>query len=267
MSREDDMHRRDEEFGPDERAALEALRKLPRQDASAELRASTRSLFMEAAASRTVVRARAPRPRRVVASALVALAAVVALFFFASVPRGSWTIVDIHMADEVLVDGKAPVVGATVAHGPVRTTPCSEVELAFEDRLHLRFLSDASAELPEAPGRWLGRDRTLWLDQGEVYGSTGGEALDFRLRLQTDEASALLTGTTFAVIRLEDATCFCLYSGSIEFTPAGAKQSVSLPVGQRVFIYKDGRDPVFEPLTDRERMKLQMLYDAVAEDQ
>jgi ferric-dicitrate binding protein FerR (iron transport regulator) len=267
MSRDDDMYQGHEEFGPDERAELEALRKLPRQDASAELRASARSVFMEGAASHQIVRARAQRPRRTAISTLVALAAVVALFFFASVPRGTWTIVDIHMADEVLVDGEAPVVGATVAGGPVRTTPCSEVELAFEDRLHLRFLSDASAELPEAPGRWLNRDRTLWLDQGEVYGSTGGEALDFRLRLQTDEASALLTGTTFAVIRLEDATCFCLYSGSIEFTSAGAEQSVSLPVGQRVFIYKDGREPVFEPLTDRERMKLQMLHDAVAEDQ
>ena len=68
-------------------------------------------------------------------------------------------------------------------------------------------------------------------------------------------------GTTFAVFRLDDATCFCLFEGELCIGTADGRP-VDLPEGKRVFIYADGRAPSVEDLPAEETMKLQMIYDA-----
>ena len=264
--------RSDREVEEAGRRALSALGRAaapPAAPAEAELRA--REAFFAGATGAALPgaegRPRSAAPgrrswRRRLVAGVAAAAAALAFFSWAAAPRSGWVVVDLHMADEVLVAGRPPVIGAEVEEGAVQTTPCSEVELSLQDRLRLRFLSDARADLPPGPGRWFGRSRTLRVDKGEVYGSTGGAPLDFRLWIETDETRAVLAGTTFAVIRLEDATCLCLYDGRISFLPRGAETAIELPVGQRVFIYNDSRPLRFEPLDGRERMKLQMLDEA-----
>ena len=60
----------------------------------------------------------------------------------------------------------------------------------------------------------------LELADGEVFGTTGGNPLGFTLRVATPEAEVTLTGTTFAVFRTPDATCFCLWNGSVDIRTA-----------------------------------------------
>ena len=91
----------------------------------------------------------------------------------------------------------------------------------------------------------------------KVRGTTSGP-LGYRIRLETPEASATLTGTTFAVFRTEDATCFCLWDGELAIRTAQG-DDVTLPAGRRVFVYADGRDPEEQALTDMERGKLSMM--------
>jgi ferric-dicitrate binding protein FerR (iron transport regulator) len=267
MNSPDDRHGPSPELPPDAVDALDALRQLPRERAPEALRASVRRDFLASAAERTAPRKptrSGPRPWARLTVVAAGIAAAFILFFYGASPREPWVVVDLLTGDEIRIEGAAPVIGAEFDGGSVSTTPSSEVEFALEERLRLRFLADARAELPPGPGRWFGRSRTLRIEQGEVYGSTGGEGLGFELVLETGEAKARIIGTTFAAIRLEDATCFCLFSGRIEFVPAGSTEAIDLPEGQRVFIYRDGRPPLFEDLTDRERMKLQMIEDVTA---
>jgi ferric-dicitrate binding protein FerR (iron transport regulator) len=100
------------------------------------------------------------------------------------------------------------------------------------------------------------------VESGEIFGSSGEGGLDFTLQLVTPEATALLRGTTFAVFRTGDATCFCLFRGSLEIRAVGSDEILDIEEGQRIFIYRDGREASVEPLDAREIMKLQMIDDA-----
>jgi hypothetical protein len=267
MSSHDDRHGSSPDLPPDAIDALDALRKIPRERAPDALREQVRREFLASAAERTPPRAAprsGPRPRSRAIAVAVAIAAALLLFFHGSSPREPWIVVDLLEGEAIRIEGKAPVIGAEFAGGSIEAPPESEIELALEKSLRLRFVAGARAELPGGPGRWFGRSRTVRIDQGEVFGSTAGDELGFDLVLETGEARARITGTTFAAIRLDDATCFCLFSGRLEFVPAGSTEAIELPEGQRVFIYKDGRSPVFEDLSDRERMKLQMIEDVTA---
>jgi len=239
-----------------ERAALEALSKLPSQKAPEDLREQVRGSFLAAADEPL---ARGFRARRLALPA-AAIAALLAVMAYGSMPRADWVITAVHEPDGIVVDGETPEIGAALRRAEIRTSQTGELEVGFEDRLRLRFVGGAQARLPKGPGRWFLTGRTIVLQQGEVFGSTGGEPLDFTLRFQTEIAMAALSGTTFAAIRLEDATCFCLYTGALEIIQSIDGERVELPAGQRVFLYDDGRPPEFAPLDQREQMKLQMMH-------
>ncbi len=153
--------------------------------------------------------------------------------------------------------------GSQLAAGLVATGPESELEVQLGDQLRFRLVPGTSLSLPKPPGRWFGRDRRLTLTAGEIYGTSGGRNLDFGLLFTTEELQASLTGTTFAVFRTDSASCVCLWQGGIAVTPViGAATPIILQPEQRVWIYKDGRPPELKPLSDMERMKLQMIHDA-----
>lgn len=244
-----------DDLRPADRAALDLLRSA-RRPASDVARARARRAFLETPAT--------PARRRPWIHAAVALAAMLVLWIGMR-PDVSWTLTHVD-GPPVASRGGVPLdlaLGRDFVAGRVVTGPETELEIERGD-LHLRIRSGSDARIPSAPGRWFGRTRTIDVERGEVYGSSADRGPGFDLVLRTPEATAHLTGTTFAVFRTDDATCFCLYRGGLDVTPRGGS-SFALPVGHRVFVYDDGRTPRIEPLDDGETMKLRMIDDAASQ--
>nr|MEE4269666.1 FecR family protein [Candidatus Krumholzibacteria bacterium] len=254
--------------GPDsqETRALAALRRLPRAQAPVEARDRARAAFLEGA------RASAPPPpqsahksrRGFLWSTVGLAAALVAAFLFGSTPSDQWVVLDVVQPEGVTAPGgQALATGHRLEAGTLVTAPGSEVELQLGDRLRFRMLPGTRLELPAAPGRWFDRGRELTLSSGEIYGTTGGQKLGFPLVFATEELTASLTGTTFAVFRTPEASCVCLWEGGITVVPvSGEVAPIVLPELRRVWVYRDGRAPEILPLSDMETMKLQMTEEA-----
>lgn len=256
---------------PHEREALERLDRLRPPPPSAEARSRTRNVFVEGeadGAGETPRRAPgAPPPRRHAwIAAAAGVAAVVALLVYGYLPDDSWSVGGVKGPPEAEREAETfeVVEGRALEAGSFHVQEETELEIHLDD-LILRTLGETRFELPPPPGRWLGRARTLELTEGEIYGSSGEQPLDFELELRTPEATARLVGTTFAVFRTEEATCFCLYRGGLEIHAIGRDETIELPVGKRIFVYKDGREPSIEPLDQGETMKLRMIDDVARE--
>lgn len=273
----------------EEEAALAALRRVEPPVVPDEVRERARRAFLTGRPEvgpphriedRSMRRGRV-RPRGTWVAAIAAAAAVVLLVNTGLQPVGVWRVTEVVAPDAIeLPAGVSAVPGARLRatrHSPVRVGEASELELTLDARRHapasserpsaaprlrVRLISGTEASIPAPPARWVGRNRTLEVRHGEIFGATSGP-LGFRLRLRTLEAEAVLSGTSFAVIRNEEATCFCLYRGHLDITDRKSGRAVALPLEHRVVIYRDGRPPRLEPITDRERMKLSMM-DAAA---
>jgi len=263
----DDRHnQRGTNPGGNEGRAIAALRRLPRAQASAEARARARVAFLAPApVAETPVRPkRRSGFRRMTALLAAALLGAVAVFMIGRTPTAQWVVLDV--VNPVGVSSPAGTdlaVGTRLDAGILATTAGSELELQLGERLRFRMLPGTRIELPDAPGRWFDRGRELLLTSGEIYGTTAGQALGFPMRFYTEELSATLTGTTFAVFRTDSTSCVCLWEGGITVIPLDDPDSpILLEAGQRVWVYKDERTPDVLPLNDMETMKLQMTQDA-----
>jgi ferric-dicitrate binding protein FerR (iron transport regulator) len=250
---------------PEEREALQSLASSKLKDARPVVRARARAAFM---GNELRAQQRTPAPRRRPAPwiYLVAAASLAGLLFrMASEPVDAWNVVELIQPEGIVADQEL-VVGESFDGGELRLGAGSELELLLGNHLRLRVLEDTVVELPHGPGRWINRERTLRLLQGEAFGSSHEGGLGFTLNLDTSEARATLTGTSFAVIRNAEATCFCLYRGGLEIRATGSDQMIELPVEHRVFIYRDGRPPEIMPIDGGERMKLEMMENSRPED-
>ena len=188
---------------------------------------------------------------------------VLAIVWFGSLPTQEWVVLDVVNPSGVVVTDGAPEVGARLSGGRLATGPESELEVQLGDQVRFRMIPGTELQLPRPPGRWFGRGRRLNLNAGEIYGTSGGNKLDFELVFATGELEAQLTGTTFAVFRTAEASCVCLWEGGISVVPlVGTVAPINLAEKQRVWIYKDGRAPEILPLSDMETMKLQMTEEA-----
>lgn len=250
---------------PGEESVLAALRQVPVSRAPEAVRTGARRAFLAgevaggmppAAAEPRRVAARRPR---FLAIALASAALIAIVAGYGASPSDEWRVRELVTPQGVTAgsDHLTPEVGDVMRPGLLTTGPESELELQLGRRLRVRLLAGTQLVLPPPPGRWFGRDRALEVARGEAFGTSAG-ALGFTLRLTTPEAVATLTGTSFAVIRGAEATCFCLYRGALDIV-AGAAGKVVLPVEHRVFIFRDKRPPQVEPIDARERMKLSMI--------
>lgn len=239
--------------------AIAALRRLPRARASAGAKVQARKAFLSPVADRSIWN----NPISFLAPVAL-LAAVMAVLIIGSLPDNQWVVLDVVGPEGVVTPaGTDLAVGTRITSGILTTAAGSELELQLGDQLRFRLQPGTRIKLPKAPGRWFRKDRELLLTSGEIYGTTGGGKLDFPMRFYTEELSATLTGTTFAVFRTEEASCVCLWEGGITVTPATDLESpVLLEAGQRVWVYKDDRLPEVLPLNDMEIMKLRMTNDA-----
>ena len=105
----------------------------------------------------------------------------------------------------------------------------------------------------------IGVAAVLWVGFGASAGPLG-----YKLTLETPEATATLVGTSFAVIRRPDATCFCLYRGHLDIRVTANGSAIELPEESRVVIPRDGSAPHVEPIHADERMKLAMIEAAAS---
>lgn len=249
---------------PDAQKALTALARLPRSQASETARERARLAFQHGVAP-AVGRPAVRRPsRRWMGLLMAAALGVLAVFIVGSMPTEEWVVLDIVNPDAVVAPSDGTLaVGMQLAAGRVVTGPESEMEVQLGSSLRFRMMPGTALELPRPPGRWFGRSRRLPLTSGEIYGTTGGRKLGFDLAFESDELRANLVGTTFALFRTDEASCVCLWEGGIVVTPlVGSEAAITLDPQQRVWVYKDGRQPEILPLSDMERMKLQMTQDA-----
>ena len=153
-------------------------------------------------------------------------------------------------------------VGSVLSPGRLDTPEIGEFELTLGTALRLRMAPCSGIILPHAPRRWNPDVMTISVVHGELFGSTGGNKLPAAIELVTDVLSARITGTTFAVFHLPDATCVCLLEGSVQITPrVGNAATIDVPVESKVFVFNDGRPHEIAPLDGMERSKLQMLRD------
>ncbi|MCP4290647.1 MAG: FecR domain-containing protein [bacterium] len=202
--------------------------------------------------------------RRWVSVLLAAALGVVAVFWFGSQPQQDWVVKNIQTPEGISIPGDAVLsVGTHLESGFLTTGPESELVIQLGDKLRLTLLPGTSLSLPKPPGRWFGRSRRMHIDSGETYGTSGGQKLGFELVFSTDELEARLTGTTFAVFRIDVASCVCLWEGGVAVSPlVGDYGVVHLEEKHRVWIYRDGREPEIKGLDANETMKLQMTDDA-----
>lgn len=239
--------------------AIAALRRLPRARASAGAKVKARQAFLADDADRSMW----SNPISFLAPVAL-LAAALAVLIIGYMPAEQWVVLDVIEPGGVATPAGADLaVGTRLRSGILTTAAGSELELQLGDQLRFRLQPGTRIKLPKAPGRWFKSNRELFLANGEIYGTTGGQRLDFPIRFFTDELSATLTGTTFAVFRTDSASCVCLWEGGITVVPAAEVESaVHLEAGQRVWVYRDDRSPAVLPLNDMEIMKLQMTNDA-----
>ena len=216
-------------------------------------------------ARKAFVPARSARRGSIRLAILAAAAALALLLNWARQPDVYWSITagteiaNITIGGTPLTIEDLSLVAEMIPHGGTIFVPeGSELELMLGDMLRIRLMGGTLVEIPRGPGRWLSRSRTLELQSGEAYGTSGPNALPFQLGLSTPEASAQLIGTTFAVFRTDEATCFCLYEGGLAVHPVGGDE-FELEVEHRVYIYKDGRPVEVAPIDASERMKLDMI--------
>lgn len=261
-----DDRRHNNQPSEDAARALDALVRLPGAKPSDEARAQARAAFLSGgdagSGDISVVTPWKTSRRGWLSLAAAAVLAIVVVGWFGSTPTEDWVVLDVVNPSGVTVAEGSSAVGDHVSGGRLVTGPESELEVQLGDQLRFRMIAGTTLDLPRPPGRWFGRDRRLELAAGEIYGTSGGGKLDFNLVFGTGELEARLTGTTFAVFRTVEASCVCLWEGGIAVAPlVGNDAPVILDEKQRVWIYKDGREPEILPLSDMETMKLQMVHD------
>ncbi|GJM44436.1 MAG: hypothetical protein DHS20C21_12780 [Gemmatimonadota bacterium] len=242
-------------MNPDETFAERWVGAAPERAPSAEARERARAAFLTGDPAGIVPSsARGPvRRRRTAWTWIAAAAAAAALTLWGTTPSEQWTITTVQGTAHL--DGQVVHVDGRAGSGNARTTSDSWFETSLGERLLVRVAPGSRVDLPAGPGRWFAGQRTLRVEEGEVFASTGNESLGFPLQIETPEATTTIVGTTFAVRRNELGTCVCLLDGQVDLKGAHGEE-VSVPTGRRIQIFSDGAEPMVEDLTAAESAML-----------
>jgi ferric-dicitrate binding protein FerR (iron transport regulator) len=239
-----------------------SIRSLPRRTAHPEFRARLRAQFVQDAIP---VRRRGAATTWRITAAAASIAVILALGWFLN--RGpSWTLAAASGSGAVEIDGHSVQLDAPAEiarrlrpGGRVRLPADAQLDLELPGKAMIQLVGGSSVTLPGTTGRWIGRSMTATLDAGELRGTTGPAFRGVRLTVRTPETRAIVTGTTFAVLRLPDASCVCVLEGSVAMITAGATDTVR--AGLRRSVFRSARPPLVEPILPMETMKLTMLRD------
>lgn len=260
---------------PDERAASEALRALPRPEAAPAFRARLKHGFTSGALaerpSTPVIRL--PIWRRPGFWPALAAAAAVLLFVAGPLNRGpAWRVVTSRGEGLAIVNGR-PIamahgveIGAELARGGrVRIPDDAVLELVASGEIAVRLSAGADADLPAPPNRWFNRSSHARMRHGDLFATTGHAFRGARLVVETDLARVFVTGTSFAVLAHEEGTCVCVMSGTVHVAAQAGPMEV-VPPGERCFVYPDRRVPSHHPVLDSSLHALHDLSAAVKDE-
>jgi len=174
-----------------------------------------------------------------------------------------WRVMEIVDPQNRLASRNDLAVGAAVGSGMLESPNDGEIELGLGGMLHMRLSPGTRIMLPDAPRRWNPSPMTVEVQAGELFCTTAGQHLPTTLDVFTDNLTARVTGTTFSVWRNPEGTCVCLLEGSVMVMPKDdASEAMTVPEGNKMVLFDDGRPHLVEPITDMERAKLQMLHDS-----
>ncbi|NNF06007.1 MAG: hypothetical protein HKN21_04545 [Candidatus Eisenbacteria bacterium] len=201
----------------------------------------------------------------------VAAAAVVAIVFSAVMyntgpayefmaVRGSGFV---EVNGERIAASNIPQLTAAIHGGArVKLDPSVEMDVRVPGYFALQLTENTDMILPRSPGKLWGKTQNALFENGEVRVTTAADFPGSQLTFSTPEAVVEVNGTTLAVIRDEDGTCVCVYSGSVGMSePCMPPEPVA--EGKRKLMFRDHhKEPVLMEITPMERTKLQMFEDA-----
>lgn len=250
---------------PEERAARDALRSLPRARLEAESRARLKHEFETG-----VIRSGRPSPRWM--GVVIAAAATVLLYISLSAinagPR--WQIAQctgdgvIEISDQSAPAAEAHRLQEFLRVGTrIRVSGDAQLVLVCPGTMAFQVTSGAEVTLPPAPGRWFRRAVECEARAGEVRVVTGPSFHGGRLRIAAPAATIDVVGTTLAVIASPHETCLCVLDGAATMTGRDGLVA-EVHGGERRTVYQAPRAPLVESILPMERMKLEMLREQVA---
>lgn len=269
MSDDRNLHGENERLDEQQRLAQEAVRSLPRPQASADFRARLKQQFVAGEIPETPLsNLEAPGPDFVPAPAetgirpetqhlgrlwlgwtALATAAVVAavVLGFNSLPGPR--LVATNGVGTVTVAGRsyeatdtAGLDAALRSGARVEVGQGSQVDIVYPGSFVMRAAEGTDVILPDRPGRWFRRTVEAPMQIGEVSVRTGPDLAGGALIVRTDEGRAIIHGTLISVMRNEMATCVCLFEGTAEMM-SGGRLLGDIPPGQRWVIMRDGSEP------------------------
>jgi len=263
----------------DERQIQELIRSLPEYEGEVAGRERLRADFVagtlgEAEGDASAAGAGGAAPAKVVPMrrgliGLAIAASLLALFFVW--PRGpQWSVMGVAGEGTVIVNGTRYASANAVADLPKTLPPGTKLRVEGETMLDIATpgviaIQMAPGSEMEVPGRGRmpgGATYTGKVAQGEVRFVTGENFPGSRLELDAPAAHVVVTGTTFAVITDADTTCVCVLDGEVQMVAGdGAREAVK--GGTRRTLYRETGQAHLEEILPMERMKLQMLRDAV----
>ena len=261
----------DEPMGADERLAQDALKALPRARADRAFRERLKADFASGAIESAIENAAEPArdtervtPLRPVPrpfpwsggrglgwrTTVAIAAAIIAVVLFGNFNQGpAWRVTAVRGEGAILVGGtplRATDVAAIGNKSPagvqIEVPRNTELELRAGSVMAMQAISGTTLVLPPTPPRWFGRRTALHVMEGEVRMTTGPAFRGATLTITTPDASAMVVGTTFAVILEPSGTCVCVYEGTVMVGPHDAPPA-PIPSGMRRYVFHDGRPP------------------------
>jgi len=236
----------------------------PVASASSGAREAARTAFLEGrrpAVDAPATRRATVRPPRWLPLAAAAAAAIT-VFWFGFRPTDEWRVAKIEGAGLATANGETLAAGASFDAGLVTVAADSELHLVLGDRLCVCLPAGSRVRVPEGPTRFGGGPRRLEVEVGDLFASSGERSLGFDLDVATDDATVRVVGTTFAVQVNDDGTCVCLYAGDVAVDPATGGEPRRVPVGRRLHVLADGRDPATSPLDPAEAATLAAIHES-----
>jgi len=249
----------------DVQGVLRHLGRSPAGTPDAAWRARLRTRFV--GAGEAAPRARALGwGRRGAAWTALAAAAALLIVFVGTRAGPDWQVAAtsgqgmIGIGDAHVPAGDSAALARVLRGGAVVDVPESaQLDLALPGSVLVQIPGGTRVTLPSRAGRWLHRDLAATLARGGLRVATGPAFHDRRLTVVTDEARAVVTGTTLAVLRGADSTCVCVFEGRVVMAWGTAHGTIE--AGTRQSVFRRSATPRIEPIRPMETMKLSMLRD------
>jgi len=167
----------------------------------------------------------------------------------------------------------------TIDGVPIQSGDRARVERALVEARDIRTASNLRVRLGDwyalelAPGSHLSlspieqRSRLeplfMQIDSGTLRVRTGPAFRGDVMRIDTDDVSVSVTGTTLGIDIVDDGTCVCCLNGSVKVTPARSKTSDTLTGEGTYHAYRAGGAPKKAAIVEKHAEPLRAL-DALA---